>query len=350
LAKFIEPFRNIDGISIKERVNLARFVIRRIWLIPLAMILANFLGFAYSHLATYFHEMQNPFGSAVEAPTPIWEAYLSYIQGFSRLDFGNMPLLGSKTMPVGEAIANATFASLGLLSLAFLLSLALGLALGFGATRNEPAEVRGWLAPLSATGQAMPGFYLGTLFILVGVITITRGGADAKAWLPLQGFGWDSHLVLPTLALLARPTVQIAQFTANLLSGELSKQYVVAARSHGLTWRMARWKHALRNVLAPVILNMASSFRIMVSELILVEYLFGWQGLGRLLALTLIPPSTATVGGLEYTNVTFLHPELVAALMAVFTLLFLVADGIASISARLVDHRLQSAGEGGQFE
>jgi ABC-type dipeptide/oligopeptide/nickel transport system permease component len=319
-------------------------------ILPLAMILANFLGFAYSHLARYFHEMQNPFGSAVEAPTPIWEAYLHYLQGFSHFDFGAMPLTGAKTVPVAEAIANATLASLGLLMLAFTLSIVFGLALGFWATRNEPAEVRGWLAPFSAVGQAMPGFYLGTLFILGGVIAITRGGADAKTWLPLQGFGWDSHLILPTLALLARPTVQIAQFTATLLAGELSKQYVVAARSHGLTWRMARWKHALRNVLAPVILNMAASFRILISELILVEFLFGWQGLGRLLALTLIPPSTATVSGLGSSNNTFLHPELVAALMTIFTFLFLLTDGIASASARLADHRLQRASEGGQFE
>lgn len=323
---------------------------RRLMILPLAMILANFLGFAYSHLARYFHEMQNPFGSAVEAPTPIWGAYLKYIQGVSHLDFGIMPLTGGKTIPVAEAIANATLASLGLLFLAYLLSLIFGLTLGFWATRNEPAEVRGWLAPFSAVGQAMPGFYVGTLFILGGVIVITRGGAEAKFFLPLQGFGWDSHLVLPTLALLARPTVQIAQLTANLLAGELSKQYVVAARSHGLTWKMARWKHALRNVLAPVILNMAASFRILVCELILVEYLFGWQGLGRLLALTLIPPSTATVSGLANINNTFLHPELTAALMTIFTLLFLLADGIASTVARLVDHRLQSTGEGGRFE
>jgi len=319
-------------------------------ILPLAMTLANFLGFAYSHLARYFHEVQNPFGSALEGPTPIWEAYLAYLQGVGHFDFGSMPLSGGKTIPVLEAIANATLASLGLLILAYLLSLLFGFVLGFWATRNEPAEVRGWLAPISAAGQAMPGFYVGTLFILGGIIVISRSSVNSGFWLPLQGYGWDSHLVLPTLALLARPTVQIAQLTANMLAGELGKQYVVAARSHGLTWRMARWKHALRNVLAPVILNMAASFRIMACELILVEYLFGWQGLGRLLALTLIPPSTATVSGLANVNNTFLHPELTAALMTIFTALFLVADGIASTSARLVDHRLQSAGEGGRFE
>ncbi|MBN1536919.1 MAG: ABC transporter permease [Anaerolineales bacterium] len=322
---------------------------RRLLILPLAMILANFLGLAYSHLAHYFHEVQNPFGSAVVNPTPIWSVYLNYIHGISQLDFGSMPLSGGKTVPVIEVITDSTLASIGLLALAYILSLVLGLAIGFSATRNEPAEVKGWLAPISAAGQAMPGFYVGTLFILGGIIVIGHSGADSEFWLPLQGFGWDSHLVLPTLALLARPTVQIAQLTANLLSDELGKQYVVAARSHGLTWRMARWKHALRNVLAPVILNMAASFRTMVCELILVEYLFGWQGLGRLLALTLIPPSTATVSGLANVNNTFLHPELTAALMAIFTLLFLVADGIASTAARLVDHRLQSTGEERHF-
>jgi ABC-type dipeptide/oligopeptide/nickel transport system permease component len=52
--------------------------------------------------------------------------------------------------------------------------------------------------------------------------------------LPLTGFGWDSHLIMPALVLITRPTVQIAQATAGLLSDELGKQYVVAAASDTL--------------------------------------------------------------------------------------------------------------------
>jgi ABC-type dipeptide/oligopeptide/nickel transport system permease component len=177
----------------------------------------------------------------------------------------------------------------------------------------------------------------------VSVYYVIAAGPEAKPPLPLHGFGWDLHLVLPVLALLLRPTVQIAQVTAGLLAGELGKQYITAARSRGNTWARARWRHALSNVLAPVILTIAGSFRLLVGELILVEWLFAWPGLGWLLSLALVPPRIATVSGLSDISLYFLHPPLVAALLTMFTLVFLTVDAVASFAARSVDPRLQVA-------
>ena len=179
--------------------------------------------------------------------------------------------------------------------------------------------------------------------VVASVYYVLSAGPDAQPPLPLQGFGWDQHLLLPTLALVARPTVQIAQVTASLLSDELHKQYVTAARSRGNTWARARWHHAFRNVLTPILLAIAGSARLLVGELILVEWLFAWPGLGRLLTLTLVPPRVATVGGLADQTVYFLHPALVAALLTIFTLIFLLVDLLASTAGRLADPRLQVA-------
>lgn len=164
---------------------------RRLMILPLAMILANFLGFAYSLLARYFHELQNPFGSSMEAPTPIWNAYLSYIQGVSHLDFGNMPLTGGKTMPVSEAIGNATLASLGLLTLAYLLSRLFGLALGFWATRNEPPEVRGWLGGALTPGRLYVTTSAGNLYAIgESSETITQTETTQPMVTPLARVYW----------------------------------------------------------------------------------------------------------------------------------------------------------------
>ena len=95
----------------------------------------------------------------------------------------------------------------------------------------------------------MPGFYIGSLLIMAALAYITSGGHMP---LPVQGFGWDLHLVLPVLVLAARPTAQISQVTASLLAGEMDKMYVVAARSVGVPWRTIRRRHALRNIVAPV--------------------------------------------------------------------------------------------------
>lgn len=72
-----------------------------------------------------------------------------------------------------------------------------------------------------------------------------------------------------------------------------------------------------------------------------MEWLFAWPGLGRLLAFTLLPPSSATVTGLAGEKPVFLYPPLVAALLAAFGLVFLVADTVAACAARAADPRLR---------
>lgn len=318
---------------------MGRFIFRRLAMIPFALIAVNFIGFAYAHLAQRFHQAQNPFGHG-GTPQPVLPLYLNYLKNVLRGDFGTMPAGVSES--VADAILKASGASLGLLTLAFVLSLLIGLILGLRTVRVEPAGVSPWLMPLSTLGLAMPSFLIGTLFIVASVYYVLHGGADAEPPLPLQGFGWDIHLLLPTLALLIRPTVQIAQVTAGMLSGEVGQQYVVAARSRGNSWFRIRWKHALRNVLAPVALTIAGSLRWLLGELILVEWFFAWPGLGRLLALTLIPPHVATPAGIGGATIYFLHPELMAALLTVFTFLFLVIDTLASVAVRAVDPRLRA--------
>ncbi len=318
---------------------MSRFVLRRVLILLAALVGVNFVGFAYAHIAQRVHQAQNPFGSGVEGWPPIGSLYVEYVRGVLRGDFGHMPVGVSET--IWDALINAGGASLGLLGLSFVISLAIGLFLGVAAVRANPARVSGWLVPFSTLGLAMPSFYIGTLFIVAMVYYLLGQSEGARLPLPVQGFGWDSHLILPTLALMVRPTMQIAQITAGLLSGELDKQYITAARSRGNSWPRARWRHALSNVLAPIILTMAGSFRLLVSELVLVEWLFAWPGLGRLLAFSLIAPRIAGPG-VVFTDIYFLHPPLVAALLTIFTFIFLCADTIASLIARASDPRLRT--------
>lgn len=319
---------------------MGRFLLRRLAVIPVALVFVNFVAFTYAHVAIRFQEAQNPWGTGVEKSPPILPLYADYVRGVLRLDFGKMPVGAGAS--VADAVSKAGGASFGLLALAFTFSLFVGLLVGLRAVHVEPARVSRWLMPISTIGLATPSFFIGTLFVVASVYYVLWRGADAKAPLPLQGFGWDVHLVLPALVLMLRPTVQIAQVTSGLLSGEINRQYVVAARSRGNSWTRIRWRHALRNVLAPVILTIAGSLRWLVGELILVEWLFGWPGLGRLLALALLPPNVASPGALSGHTVYFLHPELIAALLTVFALVFVVIDTLASALVRLVDPRLRA--------
>ncbi len=320
---------------------MARYILRRLAIIPPALMLVHFLGFTYAHLVRPLRAQFNPFLAAVTKPTPLLPTYWEYLKQVFRLDFGISPGTGlsGADETIIQAVSRAGTASLGLLALALILSVIVGVFLGTRAARSQTPIVSRWLTTISTVGLATPTFFLGSLYFagwFLYVIWIGEGTLP----LPINGFGWDLHLVVPTLVLMARPTVQIAQVTAGLLVNELNKQYVVAARSVGHTWRAVRNRYAMRNIVAAVIVTISGSVRLLVGELIVVEWLFNWPGLGSLMAQTLIPPRVASMSGSAETPL-FLNPPVVAALVVIFAALFLLTDLTASILARHFDPRLR---------
>jgi ABC-type dipeptide/oligopeptide/nickel transport system permease component len=320
---------------------LISFLLRRMLLLPFVLIASNLIGFVYASTALQVHQSQNPFGIQAGESTALVPAYLEYARGVLRLDFGAMPT--GTDAGVAETIGRAALASLGLLGIAFTLSLIVGLPLGLAAVQVDPPRTRSWLTLLSTLGLAMPGFYLGTLAIAWLVNSTIQN--ESPPPLPLGGFGWDVHLLLPVLALAIRPTMQIAQVAGTLLAEELGKRYVTAARGFGHTWRAIRRDKALRNILASIYITSAGALRATIAELLLVEWLFTWPGLGLLLVRTLVPPKLGSLGGLIDTSVYFLHPPLMAALLTIFGLVFFLADTISAGMARSVDPRIGIATE-----
>jgi ABC-type dipeptide/oligopeptide/nickel transport system permease component len=307
---------------------------RKVLWLPVILFIANFGSFAYAHLARYVLALQNPYGLAA-APPDLVTLYGDHLARMAGGDFGRLPV-GSQP-PILGTLLEGMAASLGLVGLAFGLSAVVGVALGIAAAQVDPPRLAGWLAPLTSFGLALPGFYIGTLAIVVSLWLIFRG---LPTPLPVGGFGWDLHLVLPVIALALRPAAQIAAITANLLVDELKKQYAVTARSVGHTWRGVRWRHALPAALSSVTLSLAGGFRQTLAELVLVESIFNWPGLGRLIAQTLVAPSVFSVGGAD-TGTYFLHPEILAALITLLVAVFYLTDVIATLLARAADPRLR---------
>lgn len=324
---------------------MTKFVIQRLALIPVVLVLVNCFGYTYAHYARPLRAARTPFTRA-ESTAPLFPAYLDYINSLVNLDFSeevDLPGTSRSTQPIslGETLGAATLASLGLILISLMLSVPLGLLLAFMATQNDPPRTSRWLTVGSTVGLAMPSFYIGSLFIIALVSYVIWRGPGTNMPLPLDGFGWDEHLILPILALMARPAVQVAQMTAGVLTGELGKQYIIAARSFGNTWRAIRFRHALKNVLTPVILTIAGMQRFMIGELILVEWLFRWPGLGRLLAWTLVPAQLNSSRG----SPLFLNPDVMADVLTIIAGLFLLIDFTAAISVRLLDPRLRDQEE-----
>jgi peptide/nickel transport system permease protein len=315
---------------------MLQFALRRLLVFPFALALINFLGFGYARFARFVQASRNPYLAVGEDPSSLWESYRAYLSSAAD-GFGFMPTM--QGVSIVDMVSQAAVASLGLLGAAFGVAVVLGFLLGYTAARSNPPGVAGWLAPLATIGMAMPSFYVGGLLI-AGVVYYALYGPSGRGFLvPISGFGWDAHLVFPLAALALRPLVQIAQVTAVGLSGELGRQYIVAARAQGHPERRIRIRHALRNTLAPLALQAANAFRFTLVELILVETLFSWTGLGWLFAQTLRPPDIATVSRSALASPIFLYAPLVATLLTVFGFLFLAADLAASLAVRAADPR-----------
>jgi peptide/nickel transport system permease protein len=305
---------------------MLRFISRRLLAIPLVVILANLVGFIYAYYLGPIQSTLRPNGFEVIKIPFFVPSYLEYLRGAIHLNFGILPNGGT----VIETIAKATGASAGILITAFLLSITIGLFLGKAGVHSEPPRVSRWLIILSTIGQSSPTFYIGILLISASILYLLSGLGNKTA-IPFQGFGWDAHMILPVLALMVRPTLQIAHVTANLMIEELSKQYVIAMRGFGYTMGAIRRRFAFRNIIAQVFLVIAGSWRLLIVELIILEWMFNWPGLGKLFASTLITTSRSS---------NFLYPPLFATLLGVLAFLFMAADLIATVAARESDPRL----------
>jgi ABC-type dipeptide/oligopeptide/nickel transport system permease component len=326
---------------------MIRFIVRRTLIIPIALILIHFLAFSYAHIAGPIRAARTPYLREQFQSSPLFPAYIAHVKDL--LSGGEETLITSRE-EFFSMFTSAAGASLGLLGISMVISIFFGFMLGLMAVRSQPPGVHRWLTPLSTLGLAMPSFYLGSLGVLAVVYYVLYLRPGSPGVLPIKGFGWDTHLVMPAITLALRPTVQIAQMVAGLLSGELGKQYVIAARSFGHSWRNIRWKQAMRNILAPVLVTFASTLRLTFGELVVVEWFFAWPGLGELLASALVPGQLSTeMGATAY----FLNPPIIAAVVVIISAVFLLVDLAASIAVRAVDPRMRGDEElvrtGGQL-
>lgn len=354
--RFIADLGNRDGVhgprtaELRDRpapigraflehwTGMIRSIAVRLAALPLILLLINAAAYCFAVLAQYRRAVSLvPPGEPLPPPPGLVTAYAGYAGGLVRGNLGVLPYAAG-TDTVASLVFPATLASLGLLGIALLLSVAAGMLLGLGAVRRDPPGVALWLTSFATVGLATPAFYLGSLLIAGALLYVIYGpGAGTSLPIPIQGFGWDTHLILPLLVLMLLPTARIAQMSASLLAGELSKPYVIATRSFGFPWNTVVRRYALRNVLAPVIAVIAGSLRLMAGELIVVERIFGWPGLGQLVALTLAPPRVLQAA----TAPLFLHPPTIAAVLTLFATVFVLADLAATLLSRAIDPRLR---------
>ena len=309
-----------------------QFTLRRIAIFPLILLLANFIGFAFAFATAPQVAASNPYAAGTSDLPPVAPLYFDYLKNVFAGDFGKT----FTNEPVLETISRFGGASLGLIGIAMTISIILGVTFGRLAVRRSKNGVASWLTMISTIGLALPSFYIAILLIAFFILITIYVMSTPTPPIPFQGFGWDAHLILPVLALVIQPTVKIAQVTASLLSEEMEKQYVVAAMSFGHPFKKIKGKFAFRSILAPVVLTVAASLRIMIAELIIIERLFNWPGFGKLISTLL---SRHSLSG------DLFSPPMIAAVLTVLVSIFLLIDFIATFLSRLIDPRLRADSE-----
>lgn len=307
---------------------MIRFALRRLLVFPIVLLLANFIGFAFAFYVAPVAATSNPYASGNFTLPPLFPEYLDYLSNFVQMDFGNI----YSGEPVQATIFRLGVNSLGLVAIALTSSILLGIFLGRLAVRRDSQKVSAWLTILATMGLASPGFYIAMLLITVFLLITIYGPGVV---IPFQGFGWDAHLILPSLVLMVQPTVKIAQVTGSALVDEMQKPYVKAGISLGHTFSAMKNRFAFRGVAAPVLQAIAYSARLVVAELIIVERLFNWNGLGRFTGMVLDPAP-------GFSRAAMMTPPTMAALLTTLVLVFLFIDFAAVLIARAVDPRLRA--------
>jgi peptide/nickel transport system permease protein len=212
---------------------------------------------------------------------PVWVQYLAWVGGALRGDFGmslrlSQPVAGL----IGAALGNSALLAVTALASVTLLAIPLGVLAALRQGRLADFGI-GLLAYL---GVAMPEFVTATLLIVVLA-------APDRGLFPAGGFvapheslsGFIAHVILPAATLSLILAAHIARQTRSEMVDALASDYVRAARLKGLSaWRVVR-RHALPNALAPTVAVISLDVGYLLGGIIVVEEIFAWPGLGRLL-------------------------------------------------------------------
>lgn len=253
---------------------------------------------------------------------PLLLQYWRWLDGMLHGDLGNSLVM---TRPAGPLIMEALGRSAILAGSAFILVAAGGIALGIHTATHQGRMSDKILTLVQFVFIAIPDFFWSILGILIFASWLHL--LPATGYTPLGEAGllsWLSHLVLPVLVLCAGLLAHVSRLTRSSMIDVLHSRYVLAARAKGLTERRVLWRHALPNALLPTITVLAIDFGLLIGGIVVVETVFAYPGLGRLL-----------VFAIERHDLPLLQAGMMVV-TAIYALANLAADlGYAALNPRI---------------
>jgi peptide/nickel transport system permease protein len=274
-----------------------------------------------------YHEL----GLDKPLPAQYWNYLLNILTG----DFGTSVITAR---PVLSDLLHVFPATLELSTVAIILGVVVGVPLGVMAAVNRGHGLDHFARLIGLVGYSMPIFWLGIIGLIVfyarldwvsgpgridfaydGLVEPITGALTVDS---LIAGRFDvfrnalSHLVLPAVILGYFSLAYVARMTRSFMLRELGQDYILAARSKGLSRRRVIWRHAFPNILVPLASVIALSYGSLLEGAVLTETVFAWPGLGLYIKNGLFSADMNTVvGGTIVVGTVYVGLNLLADLV-----------------------------------
>lgn len=269
---------------------MTAYVIRRIGFIVLVLIAVSMLIFGITTQlpANVAYLILGPFASpdqvhALELKLgltdPVWQQYLRWAGGFLSGDLGESTLMNR---PIAPLLAEAVGRSLLLAGTSFVLIALIGVGLGIVAALRHGRPLDHGVSIVTYLGIAVPEFFWAIVVIVV--FSLWLGLLPSSGYEPISAgvWEWAKRLIAPTITLVFGHLAHVSRLTRSGMIEVMRSPYVTAARAKGVPERIVVLHHALRNALLPTITVLALDFGRLMGGIVVVETIFAYPGLGRL--------------------------------------------------------------------
>jgi peptide/nickel transport system permease protein len=203
---------------------------------------------------------------------PVYIQYFNWLGNVLRGDFG----YSFRTdRPVLDEILTRLPATLQLALAGMLVALVIAIPVGIISATRQYSAVDNLSMFGALLGVSMPNFWLGLLLIMFFSVHL--------GWLPVFGRGGIEHLILPAITLGTGMAAITTRLMRSSMLEVLRQDYIRTARAKGLSEKVVICKHALKNALIPVVTVVGLQFGFLLEGAVIVEVIFAWPGIGRLL-------------------------------------------------------------------
>ena len=305
---------------------MLRFLVTRIFYMIIVMIAVSFIVFGLSRMSgdprmlyltpgsRWSQEVWDARGKELGLDKPFVIQYVIWASKAVRGDFGDSVWHKRNSMDV---IIERAPATLKLSSISYIFAILLGLSLGILSAVNRGNFFDIFIRGFALIGQAAPPFWIAIMLIYVFAVNLD--------WVPTSRQGDWRNFILPVVTLAWLASAGIARITRSALLEVLDSEYIKLARAKGVGHAKIILKHALRNALIAPLTVAAILFATLITGTVVVETVFAWPGLGRLIV-------DAT------RNNDF---PLVTGLTVVFSGIFLLSSLISDLLYAAIDPRIR---------